>query len=69
VQEILGPFGQLETGLPTELALADAAGDGLDASWAYNFLWSRAGTIYAGSSEIQKNIIGDRVLGLPRASR
>jgi alkylation response protein AidB-like acyl-CoA dehydrogenase len=38
-------------------------------TWAYAFLWSRAGTIYVGSSEIQKNVIADRVLGLPRATR
>src|SRR5262249_52973656 len=48
VQEILGPFGQLESGVAPELALSDDAGGGLDASWPYNFLWSRAGTIYAG---------------------
>jgi alkylation response protein AidB-like acyl-CoA dehydrogenase len=69
VQAMLGPYGQLEQQLPVETALNPDGVPGEDATWAYNFLRSRAGTIYSGSSEIQKNIIGERVLGLPREPR
>jgi len=69
VQEILGPYGQLEHGVPAEYGLNAAPTRGGETTWAYNFLWSRAGTIYAGSNEIQKNIVGERVLKLPREPR
>jgi alkylation response protein AidB-like acyl-CoA dehydrogenase len=67
--EILGPYGQLTAGAPADLALEIDTAVGDQGTWAYAFLWSRAGTIYAGSSEIQKNVIGERILGLPKETR
>ncbi|MGH7320740.1 MAG: acyl-CoA dehydrogenase family protein [Candidatus Rokuibacteriota bacterium] len=67
-QEILGPWGQLTAGVPHESLEIDTS-SGEAGTWAHAFLWSRAGTIYAGSSEIQKNVIGERVLGLPKETR
>lgn len=36
------------------------------ASWIGTFYNARAGTIYAGTSQVQRNIVGERVLGLPK---
>jgi alkylation response protein AidB-like acyl-CoA dehydrogenase len=33
------------------------------------FLWTRADTIYAGTNQIQRNIIAERALGMPREPR
>jgi alkylation response protein AidB-like acyl-CoA dehydrogenase len=65
--EILGPWGQLMTARQEFEEIDTASGEA--GTWATAFLWARAGTIYSGSSEIQKNIIGERVLGLPKEVR
>jgi hypothetical protein len=36
------------------------------ASWVGTFFNARAGTIYAGSSQVQRGIIGEMILGLPK---
>jgi alkylation response protein AidB-like acyl-CoA dehydrogenase len=55
--ELLGPYSQFEHGAPFALDRG---------SWNYRMLSARAFTIAGGTSEIQHNIIGERVLGLPK---
>ena len=38
-------------------------------AWVTNFIGARPGSIYSGSNEIQRNIVGERVLGLPKEPR
>lgn len=49
--------------LALELLGADAE---IEGPWVKGFLFSLAGPIYAGTNEIQRNILAERVLGLPR---
>ena len=52
--DVLGPDAAVASAAPYELSPAQRL-----------FLFTRADTIYGGSNEIQRNVIGERVLGLP----
>jgi alkylation response protein AidB-like acyl-CoA dehydrogenase len=66
--DILGPDAMAPSGRwPASSFQTDAPGAPNDsASWVGTSYNARAGTIYAGSSEIQRNILGEMVLGLPK---
>jgi alkylation response protein AidB-like acyl-CoA dehydrogenase len=57
-------LGDLEMDL--EGIASQVVNGGKLSEYQHSFLFSRAHTIYAGSSEVQRNIIGERILGLPR---
>lgn len=54
---ILGPFAELTGDAPEAVEAA---------RWLDGFLFAQAGPIYAGTNEIQRNIIAERMLGLPK---
>ena len=55
--DILGPTGVLPQGGP------DAVDKG---HWSHNYVWQRYTSIGAGTTEVQKNIIADRAIKMPR---
>jgi alkylation response protein AidB-like acyl-CoA dehydrogenase len=58
----LAPEGRSSTGFQAD----DVGAPNDSASWVGVFLMSRAGSIYAGTSQVQRNIIGEMVLGLAK---
>ncbi len=64
--EVLGPQGP---GNGAALMAPEAGTPNSAACWVDELLYARAATIYAGSSQIQRNVIGERLLGLPKEPR
>lgn len=66
--DILGAEALVPTGRKPSSSFQtdDAGAPNSTWSWVGTFLNARAGTIYAGSSQVQRNIVGEMVLGLPK---
>jgi alkylation response protein AidB-like acyl-CoA dehydrogenase len=63
-------LGEIAMGIIGADGLLRPDGDGYPTSqWQNVYLSSKAGTIYSGTSEIQRGIIGERALGLPKEPR
>jgi alkylation response protein AidB-like acyl-CoA dehydrogenase len=64
---ILGPLGTLHAYKPEDQqALNDATGNPFTAMVTSMSLFAQAPPIYGGTDQVQRNIIGERVLGLPK---
>jgi alkylation response protein AidB-like acyl-CoA dehydrogenase len=57
-RDLAGPFGML--------ARTDPVGRSGDDTWSQGFLYSPALTVGGGTAEVQRNIVAEKVLGLPR---
>jgi hypothetical protein len=55
--QLLGPYGELDGAAPHAVDRG---------AWMKGWQFSLAGPIYAGTNEIQRNVVAERVLGLPR---
>ncbi|MES9522106.1 acyl-CoA dehydrogenase family protein [Streptomyces capoamus] len=53
----------------TALDLLGAEGELADGAWSEGYVFALAGPIYAGTNEIQRNIVAERLLGLPKGRR
>jgi alkylation response protein AidB-like acyl-CoA dehydrogenase len=66
--DLLGADGMVPSGRPASgsFPVDDPGAPNDSASWVGSFMVARAGTIYAGTSEIQRNIAAEMILGLPK---
>ncbi len=69
--DIMGMHATVPTGRKPQSAFStdEAGAPNSTNSWSTVFLNARAGTIYAGTSQVQRNIVGEQVLGLPKEPR